>query len=35
MLIFGVYNLYSKHIDYAIDFTVIDTKSITKLEPSF
>lgn len=35
MLVFCVYSLYSKHIDYAIDFTVIDTKSTAKLEPSF
>lgn len=35
MLMFCVYNLYSKPIDYAIDLIVIDTKSIAKLEPSF
>lgn len=35
ILIFCVYNLYSKPIDYAITFTVIDTNSIAKLEPSF
>lgn len=35
MLIFCAYNLYSKPLDYAITFTVIDTKSIAKLEPSF
>jgi len=35
MLIFCAYNLYSKPIDYAIPFTVIDTNSIAKLEPSF
>lgn len=35
MLMFCVYNLYSKPIDYAIHFTVIDTKSIAKFEPSF
>jgi len=35
MLIFCVYSLYVKPIDYAIYFTVIDTKAIAKLEPSF
>jgi len=35
MLIFCVYSLYIKPADYAIDFTVIDTKSIAELEPSF
>ena len=35
MLVFCVYSLYSKPVDNAIDFTVIDTKSIAKLEPSF
>lgn len=35
MLVFCVYSLYSKPADNAIDFTVIDTKSIAKLEPKF
>lgn len=35
MIVFCVYNLYAKPVDYAIDFTVIDTKSIAKLEPDF
>ncbi len=35
MLVFCVYSLYSKPIDYAIDFMVIDTKSIAKFEPDF
>ena len=35
MLVFCVYSLYSKPIDYAIDFMVIDTKSNAKFEPDF
>ena len=35
VLAFCVYSLYVKPVDNAIDFTVIDTKSIAKLEPSF
>lgn len=35
MLIFCAYNLYSKPLYYAIDFTIINTNSIAKLEPSF
>ena len=35
MLVFCVYSLYSKPIDYAINFMVIDTKSIAKFEPDF
>ena len=35
MLVFCVYSLYSKPIDYAIDFMVIDTKSNAKFEPNF
>lgn len=35
MLVFCVYSLHSKPVDNAIDFTVIDTKSIAKFEPDF
>lgn len=35
MLVFCVYSLYSKPIDYAINFMVIDTKSNAKFEPDF
>ena len=35
MLVFCVYSLYSKPINYAIDFMVIDTKSNAKFEPDF
>lgn len=35
MLVFCVYSLYSKPIDYTIDFMVIDTKSNAKFEPDF
>lgn len=35
MLVFCVYSLYSKPIDYTINFMVIDTKSNAKFEPDF
>ncbi|WLD22903.1 hypothetical protein NU10_09240 [Flavobacterium dauae] len=35
MLVFCVYSLYAKPTNYAIDFTIIDTKSVKKLEPKF
>lgn len=35
MLVFCVYSLYSKPIDYTIDFMAIDKKSNAKFEPDF